>query len=164
MAQDDKRAIAAIFETRDDARQAIKQLHKQHYTHTWFGMTSVAEKDGGKETVAIDKPGFFSSNAQNLAEALEKHGVPPQTARALETAITPGQAVLTVEPREQATSEAAAILESTGGELADEAIARAGQDAAARRRRRVEAFGEDIAGDDLPVDYVEEIFYFTTIR
>jgi hypothetical protein len=164
MAQHDKRAIAAVFETRDDARQAVKQLHERHITHTWFGTASVAEKDGGEETVAIDRPGFFSSNARNLVDALEERGVAPETARALETAIEPGQVILTVEPRDKDDSEVAAILQDAGGELVDELVSRGGRAGDGRTTRRAETFGEEFVDEDLPADYYEEIFYFTTVR
>jgi hypothetical protein len=154
------RAITAIFDTRDDARSAIAELHKKHFTHTWFGVTSVAETDDGDETVTIDKPGFFSSTAQNIVDALEEHGVPPETAHALEPVIEPGQAILTVDPRDKDAAEAMTILESAGGEIAESAISRT-NDGGSTVRSRFDG-GPAMNAAELPETYYEEIFYFRT--
>jgi len=146
------RAIAALFQSRDEARGAIAELHKQHYTHTWLGVTHAARTDTGADVVRVEETGFFSLRSENIVDALVKHGVPIEIARSINESIEPGEAILTVDPKEKNAADAAAIIQSAGGEQAG-----AGFTGASRRARA--EFLIDLADDRLNDIAFEEVFY-----
>jgi hypothetical protein len=149
-------AIGAIFQSRDAARSAIAALHKNHFTHTWTGVTSLAVKDGD-QVVAIEAPGFLSLKSQNLVDALVEHGVQAQTATGIEPAITAGETIVTVRPGDRNPSEAQKLLQDAGGELLETAVTRGPLRSGAHKTSTAGFSGPS---DDDAV-YVEEIFYFT---
>ena len=95
--------IAATFGSREEARRAIKELHKHHLTKTWYGITSEAQTRSGDQVVTIEpgQPGFFSADARSIVDALVARGVQGTTARALESSIAPGSSIVTVELKEK---------------------------------------------------------------
>ena len=117
-------ASVAVFGSQAEARAAIAALHKAHYTHTWLGATSLAETDRGEETVRVETGGFFSGT-ESLVDALVKHGVHGDAARAIETGIEPGDAVVTVDPKNKDPQEALALLEGHGGRIGNASFANA---------------------------------------
>jgi hypothetical protein len=108
------RSVAALFQSRAEARAAVSALHKAKYTHTWMGTTSIAETSTGDAAVTVETGGFFSGT-ESLVDALVKQGVLGDTARALEARVEPGNAVVTVDPKDKATSEVLSIIEMHGG-------------------------------------------------
>ena len=112
------RAIAARFASASEARAAVAALHKAHYTHTWLGTTSVAVASGGTETVTVDSGGGFFSQTHSLVDALVTHGVLGQTAREIERNIDPGEALVTVDPKDRDALQAISLLEQHGAHIA----------------------------------------------
>lgn len=112
------RSIAARFKSTAEARAAIAALHKAHYTHTWLGTTSVAVASGGEETVIVESGGGFFSHTQSLIDALVSHGVLGDTARQIEPTLDPGDALVTVDPKDRDILEATSLLEQHGGHIA----------------------------------------------
>jgi hypothetical protein len=111
-----ERTIVAVFQSRGEARTAIAALHKAKYTHTWLGTTSYAETADGDETLTVETGGFFAGS-QSLSEALVSHGVTHEAADALEGRIEGGNALLTVDPKDRAVTEAADIITEHGGRV-----------------------------------------------
>jgi hypothetical protein len=111
------RTIAALFQSREEARSAVKPLHKAHYKQTWIGTTSIAEKASGDPVTTVETGGFFSGT-ESLIDTLVKRGVHGDAARSLETRIEPGNAVLTVDPKDHGSQEAIDILTRHGGRVA----------------------------------------------
>ncbi len=111
------RTIAALFQSRAEARATIAALHKAKYSHTWLGSTSVAETAGGEEAVTVESGGFFSGT-QSLVDALVSRGVTGDAARSLEHRVEPGNALLTVDPKDRDLREALDIIEAHGGRSA----------------------------------------------
>ncbi len=111
------RSIVARFASEAEAREAIAALHKAHYTHTWLGVTSVAVTSGGDEAVTVESGGFFSKS-ESLVDALVAHGVLGDTAREMERTLNPGDALLTVDPKDRDALEATSLLEQHGGHIA----------------------------------------------
>ena len=111
------RTIAALFQSRAEARATIAALHKAKYSHTWLGSTSVAETAGGDETVTVETGGFFSGT-QSLVDALVSRGVTGDAARRLEHRVEAGNALLTVDPKDRDLREALDIIEAHGGRSA----------------------------------------------
>jgi hypothetical protein len=108
--------IVAVFESRAEARSAIAALHKAKYTHTWLGTTSIAETAGGDETLTVETSGFFAGS-QSLVDALVSHGVSGNTARSLDGRMEPGNALLTINPKDKDPGEAIVIVERNGGRV-----------------------------------------------
>ena len=106
--------VVAVFASRAEARSAIAGLHKAKYTHTWLGTTSVAEADGGDQTLTVESGGFFAGS-QSLVDALVSHGVTGEKARALEGRIEPGDAILTIDPKDKDIEPAVQIVKEHGG-------------------------------------------------
>ena len=154
-----ERVIAALFPSRQDARDAIKLLHKAHYTHTWLGTTSLAVTSAGDETIALEdaSPGlFFSKKSQSLVDALVDHGVAGEVARAIAPLITVGTAVLVLDPKDKDPREAETIIEDAGGEIASEGLESLG----GQFGTGVGAGLED-EDDDVDDDVYVEVFYLT---
>ena len=116
------RAIAALFQSREEARAAIKGLHKADYKHTWLGTTSIGEKASGEETVTVETGGFFAGS-ESLVDSLVKRGVPGESARMLESYIEPGNAVLTVDMKDREPQEAIDVITLHGGRVAGQSSA-----------------------------------------
>jgi hypothetical protein len=116
------RSIAARFGSAAEAREAIAALHKEHYTHTWLGTTSVAKTDTGDEAVTVESGGGFFSQTHSLVDALVSHGVLGDTARKIEATIEPGEALLTVDPKDRDVLEAISLVEQHGGHIAGHTI------------------------------------------
>lgn len=116
------RSIAARFTSPAEAREAVAALHKAHYTHTWLGTTSVAIASGGDETVTVESGGGFFSQTHSLVDALVSHGVLGDTAREIERALDPGDALVTVDPKDRDVLEAISLLEQHGGRIAGTTI------------------------------------------
>ncbi len=114
------RSVVALFGSAEEARQAIAALHKSHFTHTWLGMTSLAENSRGDAAVTVESTGGFFSKTESLVDALVKHGVHGDTARIVESDIEPGSAVVTIDPKKRDASEATAIVREFGGKLPNE--------------------------------------------
>lgn len=115
------RSIAARFTSVAEAREAITALHKAHYTHTWLGTTSVAVATGGDETVTVESGSGFFSQTQSLVDALVAHGVLGDTARQIERSLDPGDALITVDPKDRDVLEATSLIEQHGGHIAGNA-------------------------------------------
>jgi len=152
-------STGAIFESRDQARRAIASLHKNHFLHTWLGVTSLAVKDGG-EVVAIEQPGFFSLKSQNLLDALVEQGIQSELASGIEPMIIAGETIVIVKVGDGEVSEAQTLLQDAGGELLESAQTRADQTNTGRIPSRADNFAGQNDDDDSV--YVEEIFYFTS--
>lgn len=113
---DPRRTIIALFASRAEGREAIAALHKANYKHTWLGTTSLADTPRG-ETVTVESGGFFSGT-QSLVEALVSRGVNGAAAHRLEGEIEPGNALLTLDPKDEDPAQALAIMQSYGGRVA----------------------------------------------
>jgi hypothetical protein len=111
-------SIVARFESQAEARGALKALHKAHYTHTWLGTTSVATTSTGEEALTVESSSGFFSHTHSLVDALVSHGVLGDIAREIERTIVPGDALLTVDPKDRAAAEAISLLERYGGHIA----------------------------------------------
>lgn len=143
------RAIVARFQSRSEAREAISALHKAKYKHTWLGTTSVAETPSG-ETITVESGGFFSGT-ESLVDALVSRGVPGETARNLEGALDAGDALVTIDPKDEDPATALDILRSYGGEVAG------GQ--SVRATRRDFAMPETDGSRDADFEYEEAVFF-----
>ena len=113
----DSGTVAAIFDTRDDAKRALEDLHQAGFHKTWMGVTHVQEYEPAdlnaaapavapqREVETAEGGGFGASLArffgeddrQSLYEALTKRGVPSSDALALDERMHGGGAVITVE-------------------------------------------------------------------
>jgi hypothetical protein len=111
---DETPSIVAVFGSKAEAQSAVTALHKAHFKDTWLGTTSLAETNRGEAAVTVESDSF-ASGAQNLVEALVAHGVLGDTARSFESAIEPGDALVTVGPKDKDPAEARAILAGHGG-------------------------------------------------
>jgi pyrroline-5-carboxylate reductase len=157
-------SVSAIFASRETARQAVASLHAHHFRSVWSGVTSLTERDGGAETVAIEAPGFFSLKSQSLVDALVEHGVDAETARGIEPIIAAGEVIVIVDPGERDASEAARLLEADGGELSEAVMDRGTPRAGATTFSAADRVPEGIGEDDDGIVYVEEIFYLTILE
>ncbi len=124
---------AAIFVDRESAADALTELHHAGFRQVWLGVTRAGAGSDAAPTIESDNLGgfvesmgrFFSgeeSRGQALHEALVAHGLTDEEARRIDTSIAPGNAVVIVDG-ENDLDEATAILEETGGALADAATA-----------------------------------------
>ena len=112
----DSGTVAAIFDTREDAKRALEDLHEAGFHKTWMGVTRVPEyiptdinaaapSAASQHEVETAEGGFGASLArffgeddrQSLYEALTKRGVPSSDALALDDRMHDGGAVITVE-------------------------------------------------------------------
>ena len=93
------KALAAVYATQADARNAIKDLHKAGFKQTWLGLTKPADSQSG-ETMVEDTSGlgrFLSlSDRMPLHKALLSHGISEPQAADIEGEIAPGCAIVTV--------------------------------------------------------------------
>lgn len=139
----DRGTIAAIFDSRDEAKHALQDLHDAGFHKTWMGVTSAPDAGGselggtyadaalatpvaaGEHTVESAEGGFGASLArffgedgrESLHEALTKRGVPSSDALALDRQIQNGGVVITVEANGR-YDEVIQILRSGRGEIA----------------------------------------------
>ena len=111
------RALAARFASAAEAREAVAALHKAHYKHTWFGATSVGVDNTGTPKVTVESHDGLLSETHGLVDALVSHGVLGDTARSIEHDLQPGEALVTVEPKDRDVRGAIAILEEHGGSV-----------------------------------------------
>ena len=117
--------IAGIFIDRDSAHDALTELHHAGFRRVWLGVTRSGDGYGAQTTIESENAGgfmesvgrFFSgeeSRGQGLHEALVAHGLTDEQARAIDTQIVPGNAVIIVDG-ENDLGEATSIIEETGG-------------------------------------------------
>jgi len=149
------RSTVAIFGSRAEAREAMAALHKAHFTHTWLGTTSMAQADGGAETLTVEsaQSGGFFGGTGSLVDALVSHGVLGDTARQVEATVEPGDALLTLDPKDKDLSEALSIIEAHGGRIGGRTYATP----FARTART--SLGMEYPAES---DYAEETFYRRT--
>jgi len=90
--------IVGIFARTQDARSAVKDLHKGKFKQTWLGITKPSDNATGEPLVEDPNPlsRFFSADRMSLHRALLDHGVSESQAEQIEEDIAPGCAVLTV--------------------------------------------------------------------
>lgn len=122
------RNIAGIFIDRESAHDALTQLHHAGFRQVWLGVTRASNDGYGRETtIESENAGgfmesmgrFFSgeeTRGQGLHEALVAHGLTDEQARAIDTQIVPGNAVIIVDG-ENDIVEATTIIEETGGKI-----------------------------------------------
>ncbi len=169
MANDEKRdrehesgrSIVAIFQSRAEGHEAIGALHKAHFKTSWLGTTSIAETDRGDEAVTVETGGFFSS-AQSLVDALVTRGVSGESARALEGEIEPGNALVTVDPKDRPADEASEILERFGGRVYGSRGASAARPRTTSGSTTTTVYAPSSAGGSVDADAAEveeETFY-----
>lgn len=91
--------LAAIFATKHDARDAVKDLHKAGFKNTWLGTTTAPDGDTGEPMV--EDPGglarFISAGGDRMSlhKALIAHGILEQQAQRIEREIAPGCTIVT---------------------------------------------------------------------
>ncbi len=116
----DKQSIAAIFDTVEDAKEAVRDLHDGGFHKTWIGVTAFAGDDTDATDAAPNRAGearsattvrteegggfgaavarfFGEENNESFADALARRGIPRTDALALENRMHDGAAVLTVD-------------------------------------------------------------------
>jgi hypothetical protein len=152
-------AIAAMFQSREEAKRAIGALHKAHFKKTWFGTTSVAVDASGEEKITTESSGggLFSNDAGSLVDALVKYDVDGDTARRIEAEAQPGCAIVAVKPPDDGKhepSEAMEILSRYGGKVQGRSLAGAGVGSAGST---YSPLGDDDFDDSLV--YEETTFY-----
>lgn len=153
-------AIAAVFDSREEAKRAIGALHKAHFKKTWFGTTSTAVANSGDETLTAEGQGggFFSQDARPLVDALIAADVDGDTARRIEREAVPGCAIVTVRPPDDDKvdpSTAVEILSRYGGRVDGRTAVGAGS---LGSRSTYEPVGADEGLDD-SMEWSEETFY-----
>ncbi len=152
----DRGTVAAIFDTRDDAKHALQDLHDAGFHKTWMGVTTAADtaagtyndpgtapaaSTGGTTQVETAEGGFGASIArffgedgrESLYDALTKRGVPQSDALALDHQMLGGGAVITVEAKDR-YDEVLQILQKGRGEVSSTAAAGALGETSARTR------------------------------
>lgn len=123
--------LAATFNDRDSARDAIKQLHEQGFHKAWVGLTKPMDGEGGGDrytgattATAADETmvqpenwlaRMFGESEQSLHDALVKHGVRESDLRSLR-ALVPGTAILTIDGSNH-PELAAQVISECGGTL-----------------------------------------------
>ncbi len=123
----DRGTIAAIFDTREDAKYALQDLHDAGFHKTWMGVTSAesAPTTAGAGTQVETAEGGFGaslarffgeSGADSLYDALTKRGVPHSDALALDHGLHAGGAVITVEAKDR-YDEAIQILKQDSAQI-----------------------------------------------
>lgn len=144
----DRGTLAAIFDTPEQAKQALKDLHAADFKKTWMGATATSSglpsgvyepatntftpdssANAGVQVETIEGGGFGGalsrffgeSNQQSLHEALIAQGVPASDAVALEDKMHDGGAVITVQVQDR-YDEAIQILRQDRGSLATTGI------------------------------------------
>jgi hypothetical protein len=142
--------IVAVFPSRAEARSAIASLHKEKYTHTWLGTTSVAEAAGGDETLTVESGGFFAGS-QSLVDALVSHGASGDIARRLEGQIEPGYAIVTINPKDKDVAPVVDIVKEHGGRLGNDAMSDDWSDWTAAK--------QSYLADSLDADEIEELVF-----
>ena len=122
----DERAVAAIFDSLEQAKDAARDLHDAGFHGTWVGVVAVSDdyeegdgttgdaaiatdhvtRAGSENTVRTAAGGGFGAslarffgeeNHKSLVEALMDRGIPWSDAAALDRLMTDGGAVLTVD-------------------------------------------------------------------
>ena len=149
--------MAAVFGSREEAHQALGALHKAHFRHVWFGVTSVATTAQGTSAVTVEDTGFFSQKSQGLIDALVEHGVDGNAARQIVPKIEPGNAVVTVDPQTHDPNEAIEIIQRFGGRVEASPTASSGRGAVASGKPS-EVAPSAALDDDTP-SWEEETFF-----
>jgi uncharacterized protein (TIGR02271 family) len=125
----DRGTVAAIFDTRDQAAYALKDLHAAGFHKTWMGVTGAPSATFDAEhEVETAEGGFGAALARffgedgraSLYDALTKRGVPSSDALALDNRMHDGGAVITVEAEDR-YDDVFAILRKDRGEIASTA-------------------------------------------
>jgi uncharacterized protein (TIGR02271 family) len=140
----DRGTLAAIFDTPDQAKQALKDLHEADFKKTWMGVTAslagtpsglyepasdpfTADRtaDGDIIVETVEGGGFGGAlsrffgefDQQSLHDALIHQGIPASDAVALEAKMHDGGAVITVQVHDR-YDEALLILRQDRGTVA----------------------------------------------
>jgi hypothetical protein len=124
----DRGTVAAVFDTRDQAAHALRDLHEAGFHKTWMGVTRAnaapfAEHklESAERGIGASLARFFGEDGgQSLYDALTKRGVPSSDALALDNLIHNGGAVVTVEAMDR-YDDVFAILRQDRGEIASAA-------------------------------------------
>ncbi len=123
----DAGTVAAVFNDRESARDAVADLHDAGYHHAWLGVTRTDLDDAGEPTLESEGAGgfmeavgrFFSgdgSDGRALHETLVHRGLSEQQARRIDASIVPGNAVVTVDGNDD-PGGATRIMRRAGGRI-----------------------------------------------
>lgn len=98
-AQRPTNTLAAIFATKQDARDAIKDLHKAGFKNTWLGTTTSPDGDTGapmvEESGGLARFISAGGDRMSLHKALIQHGIVEDQAQRIEREIAPGCTIVT---------------------------------------------------------------------
>jgi hypothetical protein len=157
-------ALAAVFASADDAAACALELERHGFARPWMAATHPALPDVpeaptidnrvSQNEIAESSDGalgaigrFFTGEGNSLRRSLEDHGLDPEAAAALDSALPAPATVLVVDAANR-RSEALAIVRGHRGATGTPDVERQALEAQTRREDAVVAADPDVIGDD----------------